>query len=436
MTDGDRAPQKGNLSRCDSAWLVASGVFDWLLIVATAVGGQFLGNITPNKRAFQLENPDISFPHIADETVSPRNLVIATVVVPVAAIIVVSLVFVPGLSTPSGIKRSLVWRRKLWELYASLLSFALGMATQWFIINGLKNICGKPRPDLLARCQPDTQNVAYYVVGGIANSTSNGQLVDPAICTNTDTSVLNDGFRSYPSGHSSSAAAGLGYLALFLAFKLGVVFPLACSPASRDAAVLSALSFPSRSATSLSQKNAYELHSVPQLVASHTGIPSSAGAEVAHEPRSKSFANFDRMPLPARRAGAAPPLYLLVIVLAPLFGSVFIAASRWYNYRHHGFDIIFGYSIGAVTALVAFRMYQLPLSSGAGWAWGPRSPEKAFWAGVGSTTWAEAWEPVTLRTSDVESAYGFEPHRSATPETLLSRRTAASARPLPRDSAE
>ena len=40
--------------------LIVSGVMDWVLVIATAVGGYFLGNITPNKRPFHLENPDIS----------------------------------------------------------------------------------------------------------------------------------------------------------------------------------------------------------------------------------------------------------------------------------------------------------------------------------------------------------------------------------------
>lgn len=47
-------------ARHTSAWVIASGVLDWLLIVATGVGGFYLGEITPNKRPFQLENPNIS----------------------------------------------------------------------------------------------------------------------------------------------------------------------------------------------------------------------------------------------------------------------------------------------------------------------------------------------------------------------------------------
>ncbi|KJR82634.1 PAP2 domain protein [Sporothrix schenckii 1099-18] len=412
-----------------SAWVVASGVVDWLLVVATAIGGFYLGNITPTKRPFQLENPDISFPYTIHETVSTRNLVIATVVAPVATIIVVSLISIPGLSVPPGTPHALLWRRKLWELYASLLSYALGMAAQWFIINGLKNICGKPRPDMLARCQPDILNVAQYVVGGIANITSNGQLVSADICTNKDASVLNDGFRSYLSGHSSSSAAGLGYVALFLAFKFGVVFPFTTLPADRETSALVASAFPSRSPFTSLQQDMYELHDTgrPGLLDGHSLI--SGHTRTRKDDNRQLRASPNGTMLSTRRSGAAPPLYLLVVALVPFFASIFIAASRWFDFRHHGFDILFGYAIGTVTTLVSFRMYHLPLSRGAGWAWGPRSADKAFWAGVGSHSWAVPWEHLAARTHGAESDYeSAVPHNTGSSEAPLSRRDTASRR--------
>jgi hypothetical protein len=88
-------------------------------------------------------------------------------------------------------------------------------------------------------------------------------------------------------------------------------------------------------------------------------------------------------PQALRRQAAAPPLYLLVLVLAPFALSIYISASRWFDYRHHGFDILFGYLIGLIPAVFCFRYYHLPISSGAGWAWAPRSEDRAFWVGVG-----------------------------------------------------
>lgn len=88
-----------------------------------------------------------------------------------------------------------------------------------------------------------------------------------------------------------------------------------------------------------------------------------------------------------RNQAAAPPAYLLLIAIIPVAAATYIASSRWVDHRHSGFDIIFGSLLGAVFAWVGFRLYNLPLKSGAGWAWGPRSPNHAFFAGVGFTSY-------------------------------------------------
>lgn len=410
--------------RRSNVLLIVSGVVDWAIVIAAAVGGYFLGDLTPNKRPFQLENPDISFPFTVHETVTSRNLIIATVAVPFVTIILVSLLTVPGVGVPPGTSRALVWRRKLWDMYASLLSFALGVAAQWFIINGLKNLCGKPRPDMLSRCQPDLENVARYVVGGIANITSNGQLVSADICTNTDKSTLDDGFRSYPSGHSGSSAAGLGFLALYLATKFGVVFPFAHPPSSVAAAMQSASAFSNQPLSSRAARNTYELDDINHSGSMRQRLQGAAAGKSAAGPAGyESNEWLDSSDLPTRMGGAAPPLYLLVVVLAAFFGSVFIAASRWFDFRHHGFDILFGYLIGAITGIFSFYLYQVPLSYGAGWAWGPRSADKAFWAGVGSHSWATPWPQWTAHARDEEDVYEPTAHHStATSDSPVSHR--------------
>ncbi|KAG8901989.1 hypothetical protein FRC01_009695 [Tulasnella sp. 417] len=78
------------------------------------------------------------------------------------------------------------------------------------ITNVIKICVGRPRPDLIDRCQP---------VDGSVNAPLHG-LSNYAICTQTDMYILNDGFRSFPSGHASLSFAGLGFLAFYLAGKL------------------------------------------------------------------------------------------------------------------------------------------------------------------------------------------------------------------------
>jgi len=81
-----------------------------------------------------------------------------------------------------------------------------------FVTDVIKNAVGRPRPDLLARCKPLT-------------GTPQHKLVTWEVCSETDSHTLHDGWRSFPSGHSSFAFSGLGFLALFLCGQMRVFRP-------------------------------------------------------------------------------------------------------------------------------------------------------------------------------------------------------------------
>lgn len=105
--------------------------------------------------------------------------------------------------------------RSTHKTHVTLLGLALTILTTSFLTDIFKNAIGRPRPDLLARCKP-------------ASSTPTNTLVTIAVCTEkANTHLLQDGWRSYPSGHSSFAFAGLGWLALFLAAQTHCLRPRA-----------------------------------------------------------------------------------------------------------------------------------------------------------------------------------------------------------------
>jgi diacylglycerol diphosphate phosphatase/phosphatidate phosphatase len=81
-----------------------------------------------------------------------------------------------------------------------------------FVTDIIKNAVGKPRPDLLSRCKPRT-------------GTEDNKLVDFTVCTEADIHILQAGWQSFPSGHSSFSFAGLGFLALFMCGQMHVFRP-------------------------------------------------------------------------------------------------------------------------------------------------------------------------------------------------------------------
>ncbi|CAM1508918.1 Fc.00g026570.m01.CDS01 [Cosmosporella sp. VM-42] len=368
-----------------SMLLISSYVFDWVFLIVLAVIGYLVGNLTPNKRPFSLDNSDISFPYKGHDTVSLTVLLIVSVIGSAAIIFLVAVFFVPGPSAVKGPSRAQLWRRKLWEWHVGWLGLAMSTVISWFFVSSMKNLFGKPRPNLLNRCKPDFANITKYVVGDIANTSNIGRLVSAEICQNTDKSVIDEGFRSFPSGHSAFSAAGLVYLSLFLAAKLWA------APAS----------LPPSSSPGMSSSESTD-HA--------TQINSTQGAANTSDPPGRRYyhklTGEDNSNVSAREQAAGAPVYLLVISMAPFAAAVFICSSRWYDFQHHGFDILFGFLIGTLSSLLAFRHYHLPPSRGAGWSWGPRQKHKAFWAGVGSEGYLTR-TPILNRSSSQEPPQGW-----------------------------
>lgn len=338
--------------------LVLSYIFDWVIIIAAVAVGGVLSLISPNMRPFALNNPQISFPFVEHEMVPAWLMFVIGCVAPAAVIVFIAIVLVPGPTVPKSTPTSLIWRRKLWELHTGLLGLALALASAFLITQGMKNLFGKPRPDLLSRCIPNLKEKEKFWLGGFPEIDPAFLVYSAAICTQPDKSKLDDGFRSFPSGHSSFSSSGLIYLSLFIASKLAITIPFlpASAYTSDDFAA-----FPSRMPQSSSRVNINDNRSVSSIEESGT----------------------DQKIVAARNMAAAPPIYLLIFAIIPFFGSIYVSATRFSDFRHHGFDILFGYTIGAITAIFAFRYYHLPISQGAGWSWGPRSKDRSFWAGVG-----------------------------------------------------
>ncbi|KAK1920344.1 hypothetical protein P3342_002640 [Pyrenophora teres f. teres] len=157
---------------------------------------QFLAS--PFHRMFSLDNLAISYPHATTERVSVPWLFIYAGAVPLGVLIAWALLVRPGAH----------------KAHVTLLGWGISMVLTMFITDVIKNAVGRPRPDLIARCKPKPGTPAHT-------------LVTWEVCTETNHHVLHDGWRSFPSGHSSFAFSGLGYLALFIAGQCHVYRPRA-----------------------------------------------------------------------------------------------------------------------------------------------------------------------------------------------------------------
>ena len=350
--------------------LILSYVFDWIVVIAAAGTAAVIGKLTPNKRPFSVTDLNISFPQKDHDTVSQLLNLICSIIIPACVIFLVVLFFVSGSTTGVSVPKSLIWRRKVWEWHIGGLGLALSLTAASMITSAAKNLVGKPRPDFLQRCQPDLNNIANYILG-FDNGNKDMQLVNATICQNSNQSIVDDGFRSFPSSHSSSSAAGLIYLSLFLASKFAAAPPF-LRPTTQATDTYNFSAFPPRNHRSspIQEEGTTEVEA---------DMSSFEKASDAYE----HSTNNDLALVAARNQGAAPPIYLVFITVVPTFATLYISASRYSDFKHGAFDILAGFLIGVVTAVFSFRLYHLPISRGAGWAWGPRNEIRSCWAGVG-----------------------------------------------------
>jgi diacylglycerol diphosphate phosphatase/phosphatidate phosphatase len=175
------------------------------------------------------------------------------------------------------------------KIHVTILGFAVSLILTSFITDLVKNSVGRPRPDLIARCKPRKGSPEH-------------SLVTIEICTETDHHVLHDGWRSFPSGHSSFAFSGLGYLALYLFFP------------------------------SFNDMN--EFADIPRFLAGQMHV---------------------------FRPGT--DLGRVLLALAPLIGAGLIAISRCEDYRHDVYDVTAGSILGLLVAHISYRRYYPGLRS-------------------------------------------------------------------------
>lgn len=383
---------------------------------AVAIGAVF-STLEPNQHAFSLADPTISFPYQDYDTVSVPVLAIVVLIGPAVIIAAVSLLLVPGaIAKSQRVSSAQIWKRKLWEWNAGWLGLGVSLAGVFVVTEGIKDLVGRPRPDMLGLCQPDLENLDKYIVSGLGatlpNPYSPAVLVTLAICKVQTKTLTHDGFSSFPSGHTSFTWSGMTYLTLFLCAKFGVLIPYLAPRVwtGKELAMDAGRTFASKHGSELESTGASSGFAPKSSTSTGAGSTPSNHFD-SHHHHQLHHHHHDHEPAtstsPLRTQAAAPPLYLLSFPLLTIGVAVFVTASRWFDYKHHSSDLAFSTALGMLFGWIGFRMYHLPVRRGEGWAWGIRGRERAFWLGVGRRGgWGSGDDLATEGAVDVESGNG------------------------------
>lgn len=199
----------------------------YYLIVVTAMGifgFTELFMLPRTSRQFQINDPTISKPFKKKEIVTTPLCVILSIGLPTIIVFFVCIskgykstrdsqsMPLPISVLPSSIRTlqptSYRLKPSFWLSYppvhlfhCSMLEFWLSISIMAAIINVIKLAISNFRPDFMDRCKPKIP------IGGSTDS-----WLTIANCTNTDYTVLYEGYKSTPSGHSGFICTGMYFL--------------------------------------------------------------------------------------------------------------------------------------------------------------------------------------------------------------------------------
>ncbi|KAH7106173.1 lipid phosphate phosphatase 1 [Auriculariales sp. MPI-PUGE-AT-0066] len=170
--------------RSELDWFDRAYIVDWTITAALFIAAQIINRLPVFQRDIVaiLQDPDVAHSHGPAQVPGWLNDVF-------------SFFFPLGVAVLNGIIHV-----SSHELHHGVLTCLSGWFLMDFVVNSIKNRVGRFRPDFLDRCRYD---------------------VTTKQCTGSgEAHLVFDGRRSFPSGHSSSAFVGLGFVSLLLLLKL------------------------------------------------------------------------------------------------------------------------------------------------------------------------------------------------------------------------
>ncbi|KAJ6793446.1 lipid phosphate phosphatase 2-like [Iris pallida] len=238
-------------------------------------------------------------------------------------------------------------RRDVYDLHHAILGILFSVLIAGVITDAIKDAVGRPRPDFFWRCFPQGKEVYDQVTGDV-------------IC-NGDKNVIKEGYKSFPSGHTSwsdlAEQARLGAEQVRLGPNRRLGGPIWEFSVRRAAAWADFYNTGSDAIRLTGSTSARVLHNkwAKSLYLSYLG--SFAGLGFIALYLSGKIEVFDRKGHVAK----------LCVIFLPLLVASLIGISRVDDYWHHWQDVFAGSLIGSVVATFCYLQFFPPPYHADGW---------------------------------------------------------------------
>lgn len=166
-----------------------SHMHDWLILILLVVIEVILNVIEPFHRFVGKEMlTELSYP-LQTNTIPFWSVPLIAILLPIVVILVYYFI-----------------RQDVYDLHHAILGLLFSVLITAVITDAIKDAVGRPRPDFFWRCFPNGKGVFDTRTTDV-------------LCTG-DKSVIKEGHKSFPSGHTSWSFAGLSFLSWYLSGKI------------------------------------------------------------------------------------------------------------------------------------------------------------------------------------------------------------------------
>lgn len=169
----------------DTLSLARRYILDWIVILIMGGIALCFEFLKPFTRYYFANDMSISYPH-KDDTVPSWTLVPISFGVPLVVVVASTLALHRGR------------RSEIAHLHHALLALLMSLVSTLMLTQIVKVTVGRLRPDFISRCVPEDPS----------------QNNSP--CTNKDIALIEEGRKSFFSGHASSAFSGLTFLSFYI----------------------------------------------------------------------------------------------------------------------------------------------------------------------------------------------------------------------------
>ncbi|KAL2482053.1 Lipid phosphate phosphatase 2 [Forsythia ovata] len=182
----------GHTLKSHGSKLLRVHMHDWLILIVIAAIDAGLNAIEPFHRYVNSDMMTyLKYPLKIPDTVPMWA-------VPIIAVILPCVIFL----------LYYFYKRDVYDLHYAVLGLLYSVLVSGVVTDSIKDAVGRPRPNFFYRCFPDGVGVFDPLNGDV-------------ICTG-DKKLVKEGYKSFPSGHSSWSFAGLGFLSWYLCGKIEV----------------------------------------------------------------------------------------------------------------------------------------------------------------------------------------------------------------------